>query len=61
MAYCRFFVTVDWDEVTLVKAVNYELAEKEANALLKKHYEDTNERGNAYIFQDNVQIAVIRD
>lgn len=61
MAYCRFFVTVDWDEVTKVKAVTYELAEKKAIELLEQHYKDTNEKSKVYIFQDHLQIAEIHN
>ena len=59
MAYCRFFVTFDWDETTKIDAVTYELAAEKAEAELKNHFLSTGEKSKAYIFQDHLQIAII--
>ena len=59
MAHCRYAVTFDFDEVTKINAVNYELAEHYANIWLHNQLLTTGEKSKAFIFQDGIQIAII--
>ena len=59
MNFGRYFVTVDWDETTKIRAYNYAIAEHEANKLLAEHFQKTGEKSKVYIFQDHVEIATI--
>ena len=59
MAYCRFMITFEFDEITTIKAPTYEAAVQRAQDKLLDHFIQQGEYSKAYIFQDHLQIATI--